>query len=244
MKLTLLDMTQRVLESIGSEAVNSIGDTDESTEVAYVIRDVYLEMMANRDWTHTQKTGTLTSLGSTSKPTHFDIPDDVQEIILDSFRYNTSATATPQYTRLSYLEPNEFLDLTNSRAGGSNVQSVSDNVILYILNDTAPTYWTSFNDTQVVCDAFDSDVENTLQTSKTQVLYRITPDFDIEDDFIPNLPDRWFSHLLAESKSVAAVQIAQEANPKSEQQARRTRGFGSRNQARYQFTERPNYGKR
>lgn len=243
MKLTLLDLTQRVLESIGSDKVNSIQDTDESEEVAYIVRDVYFDMVATRDWPHLKKASTLISLGSTSKPTHFDIPDDTQEIILDSLKYNVSEDATPEWKSLCYLEPEAFLQLSNSRAGSTTVDTVQDNVPLYILNNTPPTYWTTFNQTQAVLDSYDAEVENTVQTSKTQCVLLYVPDFDITDSFIPDLPDRWFAHLLAESKSVAAVQISQEANPKSEQQARRARAFGSRNSAVYQFTRRPNYGR-
>lgn len=243
MKLTLLDLTQRVLEFIGSENVDSIGDTDESTEVAYLIRDVYYDMLATRDWPHLRKTSHLTSLGSTSKPTHFDIPEDTQEIIPDTFYYNVSDDSTDEWRKLKYLEPAEFLRLSNSRSTWSNVQEVTDNVTLYIQNNTAPMYWTSMNETQVILDSWDADVENTTQTSKTQVILLYSPEFDITDSFIPDLPDRWFATLLAESKSVAAVQISQEANPKAEQVARRTRAYGSRNSATYQFTKRPNYGR-
>jgi hypothetical protein len=243
MKLTLLDMVQRVLESIGSDSVNSIGDTEESTEAAYIIRDVYLEMLSTRDWPHLKKTSTLTSLGSTSKPTHFDIPEDTQEIIPDTLKYNVSETVTPEWKALRYLTPEQFLDLSAGRAGDSNTQTVQDNVPLYIYDNVAPTYWTTFNQTQVILDSYDSDVENTTQTSKTQCILLFVPDFDIQDDFIPNLPDRWFTNLLAESKSVAAVQIAQEANPKAEQQSRRTRAYSSRASGVYQFTNRPDYGR-
>lgn len=243
MKLTLLDITQRVLESISSDSVDSIGDTDEATEVAYIVRDVYLDMLATRDWPHLQKTSTLTSLGNTSKPTHFDIPEDTQEILLESVRYNVSEDSTPQWKLLKYLEPNDFLTLSNSRAADDNAVAVSDNITLYILDNAAPTYWTTFDNTHVILDSYDADVENTTQTSKIQCILQYSPDFLIEDDFIPDLPDRWFATLLAESKSVAAVQIAQEANQKAEQQARRSRGFGSRNSSVYQFTRRPDYGR-
>ena len=243
MKLTLLDITQRVLESIGSDKVNSIQDTDESEEVAYIVRDVFYDMIATRDWPHLKKASTLTSLGSTVKPTHFDIPEDTQEIVLDSLKYNISSTATADWKQLCYLDPEDFLSLSNSRSGNTNIITVSDNVPLYILNDTPPTYWTTFNQEQVVLDSYDADIENTTQTSKTQCIRLYVPDFDITDEFIPELPDRWFAHLLAESKSVAAVQISQEANPKSEQQARRARAFGARNSAVYQFTRRPSYGR-
>jgi len=236
-------MVQRILETLNSDSVNTIADTDEATEVAYIIRDVYMDMLATRDWAHLKKTAQLVSLGNTNKPTHFDIPDDTQEIIPDTLKYNTSSTATPEWKTLHFLDPEAFLDLSASRSGSTNVDTVQDNVALYILNDNPPTYWTTFNQTQVILDGYDSDVENTAQTSKTQCIVLHEADFDITDAFIPNLPDRWFTHLLAESKSVAAIQIGQEPNAKFEQQARRSRAYGARNSAVYQFTVRPNYGR-
>jgi len=42
MKMTLLEMVQEVLYSIGSDEVNSIADTVESEDVARLIRSTFL----------------------------------------------------------------------------------------------------------------------------------------------------------------------------------------------------------
>lgn len=39
MKYTLLELTQRILESMNSDEVNSIGDTEESMTVANIIKE-------------------------------------------------------------------------------------------------------------------------------------------------------------------------------------------------------------
>ena len=46
-KMTLLEMTQNILSAMDSDAVNSIGDTVESLQVADVIVETYYELFAN-----------------------------------------------------------------------------------------------------------------------------------------------------------------------------------------------------
>ena len=44
-KLTLLDMTQRVLSSMDADSVNSYAETIESEQVAFIIRDAYYDLI-------------------------------------------------------------------------------------------------------------------------------------------------------------------------------------------------------
>ena len=43
-KLTVLDMTQKILSSMDSDDVNSISDTEESLQVVDIIEDTYHDM--------------------------------------------------------------------------------------------------------------------------------------------------------------------------------------------------------
>jgi len=50
MKLSLLDITQKILSSLDSDPVNSIDDTVESIQVADIVKESYYSLMAERDW--------------------------------------------------------------------------------------------------------------------------------------------------------------------------------------------------
>lgn len=49
MRLTLLELTQTILSSMGSDEVNSISDTTESLQVANIIKQTYMNMLGRYD---------------------------------------------------------------------------------------------------------------------------------------------------------------------------------------------------
>lgn len=253
MKYTVLDIVQAALRTIKSDAVNSISDTDEATDIAYIVRDVYLELMASRpDWEHLQEAVSFTGLGNTSRPTHMEMDTDLELVNVDSVYYDKRAAASdpPLYQRVYYLTPEEFLRKSTSRSsdsGNTTTLEVTDDsgIKLYVRTDAAPMYFTSFDDEKIVFDAYDSDVDTTLQGSKTQATGAKTPSFTVSDSHTPDLPEKWFPYLVAEVKSVVAIEIGEEANPKEEQRARRARASASRKAKAHEtaFTARPNYGR-
>ena len=227
-KRSLLDLTQGVLVHIGSDSVNSITDTQEATDVARIIRDVYFELIDGADYAHLRTMVTFNSSGDVAIPTTMSLADDIQKIDNRTISYDARAEVgdDPSYKKIGYLEPDAFLDQVLPRGlnlSDSNIQEVTDPVKFYILNDTPPTWCTSFNDEDLIFDSFDSDVDTTLQTSKVQVLGYKEPLFTLTDTFVPDLPSRQFSQLLAEAKSVAMLSIAQVVDPKQEQLALRFR---------------------
>jgi len=119
-----------------------------------------------------------------------------------------------------YKTPEEFLAIVDVRhSDAANVLVVSDaiGVSMNILTDVPPTYYTSFDDEYVVFDSYDSTVDVTLQSSKSQCHGKITPVFTIADSFIPDLPSQMFSYLLNEAKSTAFLILKQAPNQKAEQ---------------------------
>lgn len=227
-KRTLLDMTQQVLLHIQSDKVNSINGTEEATDVANLIRDVYFQTIADSDWPHMREMISFTGLGDTDRPTHMKIGDTVQKIINDTIYYDVreAAGSNPVWRNVIYLEADDFLAKTLPRGANlsnDNIVEVTDPQSIYIMNDVGPMYCTSFNDENIVFDAFDSGVDTTLTGSKSQALAYIEPTFSLEDSAIPDLPSKNFPEFLAECKSVAMVTIAQEADPKQEQVAQRLR---------------------
>lgn len=247
MKQTLLDMVQNILSSIDAEEVNSIDDTVEATQIANIIRTVYFAMASTRNWSSHKKLTQFNHSGTVERPTHLKAPENLKELVL--FRYNAAKTEDGfDFTEVKYIYPDEFLRLCGKRNQNSqNTQLVQDTggTWFSIVNNRAPQYWTSFDDEYIVCDAYDSELDDALKASKTQIHAVMFPTFQLVDDYVPEIPVEAFSSLLAESKSVAFVEVKQVANQKAEQEAVRQRTWLSRKEWSLQGGVRyPNFGRR
>lgn len=226
MKMSLLDIVQDILSDMDSDEVNSIDDTTESQQVAQVVKTCYFEMIGNRNWPHLKRLLQLSSASDLNRPNYLKLPENLKELV--DIRYQK---ANGQYLSLKYREPEEFLSLISNRLPTwTNVQQVYDfgGSTLMIINDKDPEYWTSFDDTYVVCDSFDSVVDDTLKASKTQCIAFIQPSWDRSNTFVPDLPVEAFPALLEESKSTAFFNQKQMVNQKAEQKAGRQQRWLSR----------------
>jgi len=194
--------------------------------VAQIVKDTYYEIITEGEWPHLKTLMQLSASGDASKPTHMGIPENVQQI--ETIRYNKkSATATnDDYSEIGYLAPDDFLDHVMKRLSSSTtIETISDysGVVLLIENDKAPTYWTSFDNENIVFDSYDSAVDTTLQASKSQCIAYREPVFTVSDTFVPDLPSIAFPYLLSEAKSAAFLALKNTANQKEEQRASRQR---------------------
>lgn len=231
MKYTLLEMVQDILSEMDSDEVNSIDDTIEAQQVAQVIKTCYFEMIANRNWPHLRKLIQLEPSLDTARPVYLKIPKNVKE--LEFVRYDvTKATSTNQeWKTLKYKEPLAFLDYVSARnSSNDNVVKVSDysGVQLLVVNDQAPSYWTSFDDVHLVVDSYDKGVDDTIKQSKTACSAYTNPSWERSDTSVPDLPIEAFPALLEEAKSTAFIALKQVPNQKAEQKAKRQNSWLSR----------------
>lgn len=234
MKLSLLDMVQDILSDLDSDEVNSIDDTVEARQVAQIVKTTYMNMCSNRNWGDQHALITLDHANFIDKPTHLILPDNFKE--LKYLAYNVKRDAKPGgpldvYQKLQYRFPDEFLRIVNTRPrNDTNYQVVEDfgGVKLFIRNNAAPQYWTSFDDRYVVCDSYDLAEDTALQASKTQALAVLMPGWEMKDDFVPKLPIEGYAALLADAKSTAFLVLKQMANEKAEATARRQQSWLAR----------------
>lgn len=251
MALTILDVVQKILNDIDSDLVNSISDTVEASQAAEIVRDTYYEMFDNRTWPYSGRFIQMTGLGDTSHPTHILIPDDVVEWEFIKYDIRTDIAGRQQYQDILFREPKDFIELTNIRNSlDSSTQVVTDfgGAKLLIRNDHRPSWWTTFDDRYIVFDSFDNNIDSTIQQSKIQAygykrpVITLTDTFEFTSDI---LPQRFYSLLIAESKSAASLKLRQMADTKEEQKARRQRFSAS--QERLSRSERdrgiPNFGR-
>lgn len=224
-RLTLLEIVQRVLNAMNHDSVSAYNDTIESQQIAEEARILYYDMMDRDDWPHLMKSITLEAVDSASYPTHMIIPVDVTRI--DSIRYDVreSGETNRQYRIIHYLNPEEFLDHIYTRNNDdSNVDIVADydGIELLIINDQAPTYWTSFDDHYVVFDSYDSAIDtNYLDDTKTVARVKEIPPWTTSDAFIPDMPDQMFSAYIAELTAACFNYWKQGTSPVDERRAAR-----------------------
>jgi hypothetical protein len=205
-KKTLLEMTQQILDAMDSDSVNSIDDTVEASQVASIVREAYEDLATQRDWSWLKELTTLTALADTDQPTTFEIPEGVNKILW--LKYNGED--------VTYMEPKEFKDLLDSRA---EVEDEVDENGIVLTRD--PLYWTSYDDQNVVMDAYNAEDESTLQQSNLDAYCVMVPSWTHEDGFTPQLPEKMFPTLIADAKGTAFLQLKQQANAKEETKARR-----------------------
>jgi hypothetical protein len=221
-KMTLLEMVQDILSDMDSDEVNSINDSTESLQVAQIIKSTYYNIVDGKDYPFFKELFQLDSNGTVARPTHMRLPETIIDLEWIKYDCIKDGETRNRYTKIIYKTPEEFLEIVDKRVStASNIQVVTDStgIKLNIYNDKAPTYFTSFDDDYLVFDAFDGDVDSTLQNSKTQCHGKRSVTFTLADSFIPDIPVQMFSYLLNDAKSACFVTLKQMANPKVEQQA-------------------------
>lgn len=224
---TLLQITQDILSAMDSDNVSSISDTIEATQVAQIVKSTYFDIMTTRDYASKQTTFQLEGLGDTNHPTRMRIPVNISTVVSVKYNKIKSGATARSIQEVQYKTPQEFLDIVDLRVSTeSNIQSVTEatGIILHIINNAAPTYWTSFDDEYITMDSFDNAVDSTLQTSKTSCIGIEDPaDVALADALVFDLPAKLFPLLLAEAKSACFMQLKQLPNPKAEQSAKALR---------------------
>jgi hypothetical protein len=229
-KLTIIQVVQKTLEALNLDEVNSLSDSPDAVQVAQIAQDSAYELLNQSEWPFTIRLEQLESIADADRPNYLRIPDEVTRI--DYVRYdrtdpvNQDAAGTDlvEIPTIEWLPPESFLEMTLLR----NTQIAEISTITdfnggryHIYTDRGPSYWTSFDDEYVVFDAYDSDIESTLQGNKSQAHVKWIEDIVISDDFQLDAPAHFFSTWLADVKSTAFIYMKQEASPKDEQRTRR-----------------------
>lgn len=226
MKQTLFEIVEDLLSSLSSDYVASIHDTDEALRVAQAVKSVYNALGTTRNWPHKLSSFQLTPFSDNMFPTHMRIEYDVNR--LQSVYYNKAGVRDTKllYQPIKYVTPDDFLRVSNQRnTDNPNTLVVNDTsgIQLLILNNKHPEYFTSLNeDSIIVFDSYDSAVDASLQASKIQATgYAYLSRFQMQDDWIPDLPMEAFPLLIEEAKSRVFLEIKGEPNQKAEQESQR-----------------------
>lgn len=246
--MTLLAIVQDILNDMDGDEVNSINDTIESLQVANIVKSTFDNIVVSKDWIHNRKLKQLVASGSTSFPTHMTLPSNCSRIVSISYNKRELTDTKDKFSEVHYKDSDDFLRMLNNRDSSvSEIDVINDpsGIKLNIFNDRPPQYYTSFDDQTVVFDAYDSAVDDTLKTSKTQMICYIIPTLTLSDNTVPDLAVEMFPYLIEESKSRASAKLRQAPDPLSQAESGKQRRRMSRNawvvekETRY-----PNYGRK
>lgn len=223
MKYTLLEVVQRVLESMDSDEVNTISATPESMAVANIAKECYNDIVGDIGLTEHKGLFQLTASGDNTKPTKMTLPDSI--ITLDTIEYNTGTLLDPQYQDIYFLPLHDFLNITNNLSGtGTATQTIALNggtFTFKFYNDRWPTYYTTVDDRTILFDAYNVTEESTLTSSRMRCFGLISPTFTLQDTFVPLLDPRQFQLWIQATKAQSFVELKQSENPKAERKERR-----------------------
>mgnify|MGYP003345822570 FL=1 len=221
-KMTLIEMVQDILSDLESDEVNSINDSTEALQVAQIVKTTYYAIVDGRDYPWFKELFQLETSGTTIKPTHMKLPETIIDLEWIKYNCRNNTDTKDKFLKVEYKDPEEFLNILDQRSSdASNITVITDStgIKLNIINDNYPRFYTSFDDEYVVFDAYDSEVDSTLQNSKSQCHGKRSVPFLLEDDFVPDMPVQMFSYLLNDAKSAAFLTLKQMPNQKIEQRA-------------------------
>lgn len=246
-RMTYLEIVSDILSDMDSDPVSSIFDTVESTQVAEIVKTTYFNIIDGKDWPNLYQMFRLTET-SASTPTHMTLSNTVMDLQYIKYNIRSAVDTKDRYQEITFLEPREFMHIVDERnSAATNVTQVTDasNIKINVFKDRAPIYYTSFNETVIIFDAYDADVETFLKTAKNQVYGKIYPTVSQTDTFYFDLPTDSFSLLLNEAKSTCFITLKQQQNPKAEQHSMEQRRRMSQEKWKIRKGIRyPNYGRK
>lgn len=236
MKYTLLEMVQRILQAVDGQMVESISDTREAMQVAQCIKETYEHLLYTRDIKARSNLVQLHSASDLSKPTTLFFNDNVCQI--DVLKYYDKER--DKYCDLTWLEPTEFLErsLDKNPTKENVVNLVQESGVRYnVYNDRMPQYYTSFNDTEIVLDAWDNKQSSTIMEEFTVCYGLVMPEFKLEDTFVPDLAPQHFNLLLNSARVQAAYELNREQDAITNDRARKELVTADKHAQRVRFKE-------
>lgn len=213
-------MVQSILNSMDGSQVNSYTDTLESTAIATIIQDNYNYIVAQQNLPEDYTLFELTASGDSTLPTVMYLPPGYTN--MEWIKYNTAISGDAYLEDVEYMDLDQFLremyllNTTMTGVGHGTITIGTDTIDLFFHNDTKPRFYTTFNDSTIIFDAYNSVVDTTLQKAKSLAYGLKFPTFTLSDNAVPTLDEDMFPLLLNESKAQAFVELKQAGNANAE----------------------------
>lgn len=232
-----------------SDEVNSISDTVESMQVANFIKDIYWEIVDERDLPHHNAMFALEASTDPANPTNMHLPDNVSKVNWIKYDVRAEASGLKEYVQMHWMDPRDFVEYTDSRnstdTDSNLVVTYQTNIPLVISKVNAPTYYTTFDDEYFVFDSYNATLEATLQSSKSLCYGAIRPTFEMTDTFIPALPENLFNLLYTTATNRCHGVSKQQINPMLDRNEKRVRVRAQSNKFRQEIPNQwPDFGRK
>lgn len=194
MQLTLLELVQKMLASIEAENISTISGSEEAGMCVEIANRAFGEMIYSHPWKHLRSSSALSAGANLNT-----LVGPANCIAIESFPlyYETNL--------VRYIDPEDFLFITRQRdSAAANVDTING---LYIYNDRNPTYFTTFDDDELVFDAIPTGAG--LVAADTLAMVMVGPSTELStDNQIFNLPAKAFPALLARCLEYTAEELA------------------------------------
>lgn len=174
MKLTRLELVQKVLSSLNEDNITSIGESEVSIQIASLLDVVYTDLVGQFPWPFLD---TVTMLETTSDPHIMRIPEGVFQI--NWVRYNKRPVIYKKYEDMV-----EILDSRNQ--DNDNVDSNG------AITNCDPSYWTSLDEEYIIFDSYNEGLVPSLSSAHIST---IPPELDTDDQY-PVIPAKFVPVLL------------------------------------------------
>jgi hypothetical protein len=224
---TVLSMVQDILSSMDSYEVNSISDNTESMQVATLLSRVYDAITASSDYREHKSLFEMEASNDPAKPVLMYRPSKVRSVSWIKYNSETITDQNDNYRLIEYLEPLDYINYMQglSEDDADVLKFVhmhdGDSLDLMCYTNRSPLRYTTFDNYTFIFDAYDKEVDGTLQKTKTMCYGTIiaTP-FELRDDFVPDLAPEQMVYLYQEAKAQAWADMKQTANARAEKAAR------------------------
>lgn len=228
MAKSVLKYVQRCLSVMDSDKVDSISDTEESSQIAEQLEEVYYELLARQDWPFLHKPLVLDGAGDVASPTSYTIPEAVK--LIEQLSYNVSESGGYIKRDLEYVDPMCFIERCQADEDSSDhlLVQLGNKVRFYVALNRWPSFWTSFDDTTVVMDAVHQTYDSTLTTAKLDGHGIVIPTFSVADAYEPGIPQNMEPLLQAELNRQCFRYFKQVESVTDEQKAKRQLARGRR----------------
>ena len=221
-KKTLLRLVQLIGERIGSDEIDTLDETIEATEIVSILELTFDEILDRRDWEFLRdRTLRLKARAVTdTKLFNLDMPTAVTRLQCVKYR-----DINGKFPEMEYVEACEFIERLDGRnADDDNVTEIAndDGVLLKIITDKAPTFYTSFDEATISFESYDDTRGTGNQAGDSIILANIKPVMDFTDATATfPIPERMGTLLLNEAMATAGVQLRQVSDSRAERIARR-----------------------
>jgi len=175
-KLTYIQIVQRVASAIDTDNVTSISDSPESEQISLLVQTMYDELLSEFPWYHKRET---VNLEATPTDNILALPSDVEQMLSKIIYYNSKPV---YYWRADQMQ--DYLARQDRTADNIDANGAQ--------TDKDPTYWTSYDDENIIFDSYDGSLAPSL--SEVWVAKHPTP--PMADDDVPDMPHILHSVLL------------------------------------------------